>query len=494
MNFISVRRIAALASLVAVPAIAQAPACDPVGGARGVLAKAQFSIERATRAIETNASAVSDLKDIIRALADDKTDNPLGRNFILGEAYLLMLTQPGMSVEMPRSALGLTANPTGVVNLFASADSAFTVVEQLAPSCVGLTNQWRQHKPWLNTLNSAFNALNAGQLDSAEFYAKRALLIERRAPYAYSVLGSVAAERKNYTAANEYWTKALAAAGSDSLYADVKLKTMFDMANAITVAANSAVGPAKAKLARQAIDAWQSNIAISTDDFRVAETVDRLATLYRAAGDSASIPKIYAAMLANPAKFGENTLIHAGVVATRSGHPLDAIKLLEAARRLNPYSRDALYNLALTYFGTDQPDKMFPVVKEIIAMDPSNPDDQLLYAFAYQSLYKTSKTAKLKKTYTDSLIYFNALSENAPVKVTVTEFFRGDKETTIGGTIENRSAASKSYTLSVDFLDKSGAVVGSQDVPVGPVAAKTTQKFKVTIPKGGVYGFRYKPL
>jgi hypothetical protein len=80
------------------------------------------------------------------------------------------------------------------------------------------------------------------------------------------------------------------------------------------------------------------------------------------------------------------------------------------------------------------------------------------------------------------------------VKVTVTDFIRTDKETTIGGTIENRSATPKSYTLSMEFLDKSGAVVASQDVPVGPVAAKATQKFKVTVPKGGVYGFRYKPL
>ena len=495
MTFSSLRTIAVLALLAAAPASAQIPAgCDPIGGAKGSVGKAQFSIERATAAVQNNKDASGDLRDVIRALADDKTDNPLARNYILAESYILLLTQPGTQIETTRGALGLATNPSAPVNLFASADSAFNVVEKLAPACISLVTQWRQHKPWVNTLNAAFNALNAGNLDSADFYANRALLIEHRAPYAYSVLGSSAAQRRNFAAANDYWSKALAAAGSDSSYADVKLKTMFEMADASSSAANAATGAEKTRLARAAITAWQNYLAMSTDDFRIAETIDRLAALYKTAGDSASITTVYGPMMANPSKYGENTLIHAGVAATRSGHPADAIKLFEAAKTINPYSRDALYNLALTYFGTDQPAKMFPIVKDLITMDPSNPDDQLLYAFAYQSLYKTSKDAKLKKKYTDSLVYFNGLSENGPVKVAITDFIRGDKETMLGGTIENRSAAAKSYTLSVEFLDKSGAVVGSQDIAVGPVSAKATQKFKVTIPKGGVYGFRYKPI
>lgn len=495
MRFFSMLPMALIASFIAVPAVAQAPAgCDPIGNASGVVAKAQFSMERAIVAVQANANATKDLQAAVKALGDQQTDNPLARNYILGEAYMLLLDQPGISVESPRSAVGLTTNPTGTINLFSAADSAFNVVEKLAPACLPLTNQWRQHKPWVNTLTAAFNALGAGNPDSATFYANRALLIERRSPYAYSALGSAAAQRKDMTSANQYWAKALAAAGTDSSYADVKLKTMFEMADALSTVANTATGPDKQRYARQAITAWQSYMAASTDDFRIAETLDRLVTLYKAAGDSASIGTIYSAILANPGKYGENTLIHAGVAATRGGHPLDAIKLLEAARLVNPYSRDALYNLALTYFGTDQPQKMFPIVKEIIAMDPSNPEDQLLSAFAYQSLYKTTKDPKLKRIYTDSLVKYNSLAENGLVKVSVTDFIRGDKETTIGGTIENLGKTAKSYTLSLEFIDKTGAVVASQDVPVGPVAAKAMQKFKVTVPKGGVYGFRYKPL
>lgn len=500
MNFLSMRRLAVLAfPFITTPVLSQtpttaAPACDPIGSVRGAIGKAQFSIERATAAVQSNGNAFRDLQDVIRALSDDKASNPLARNFILGKAYVLMATQPGIKIESPRSAIGITTNPTGTINLFAAADSAFTLVEQLSPSCVGLITEWRRLKPWVTTLNASLTALNSGSLDSAEFYAKRALLIERRTPYAYSVLGSVAARRKNYTTANDYWAKALNAAGTDSAYADVKIKTMFELSDALSAVTNSAAPADKPRLARQAIAAWKNYLTASSDDYLIADTIDRLMGLYKIAGDSASIVTVYTAILANPSRYGENTLIHAGVAATKSGHPLDGIRLFEAAKVLNPYSRDALYNLALTYYGADRPKQMFPIVKDLIALDPSNPDDVLLYAFAYQALYKGAKDPKLKRTYTDSLVYFNDLSEKAPVKVGVTDFIRGDKETTLGGMIENRTASAKTYTLAVDFLDKIGAVIGSQQVTVGPVAAKASQAFKVTLPKGGAYGFRYKPV
>ena len=107
-----------------------------------------------------------------------------------------MLMQPNAQAVVPRSALGLTTNPTGDDRSVPAADSAFSVVEKALPECVPIITQWRQQKPWLNALNGAINALNAGQHDSAEMLAKRSLVLDRRAPYAYSVLGSVAREPK----------------------------------------------------------------------------------------------------------------------------------------------------------------------------------------------------------------------------------------------------------------------------------------------------------
>jgi hypothetical protein len=73
-------------------------------------------------------------------------------------------------------------------------------------------------------------------------------------------------------------------------------------------------------------------------------------------------------------------------------------------------------------------------------------------------------------------------------------------EFTRRGTVRRSSARSRTatlhqtYNLSIDLLDKSGAVVDTQTATVGPVAAKSAGTFKITSTKGGVYGYKYKPL
>jgi hypothetical protein len=76
----------------------------------------------------------------------------------------------------------------------------------------------------------------------------------------------------------------------------------------------------------------------------------------------------------------------------------------------------------------------------------------------------------------------------------VNEFTRRPNETVLGGTVENRGKAAKSFTLNVEFLDKAGNVISTETATVGPVAPKATQAFRITSAKGGVFGYRYKPL
>ena len=487
----------ALGAVAAAPLAAQNPAkpavtCDPTANTKGDIAKAQFSMTRAIAAAD-KGNPTRDLQDVLR-LVDNGNDNPTARNYLRGEAYVLYLMQPNMAAVVPRSSLGLTTNPTGTIDLFAAADSSFTIVEQASPECAALITQWRQQKPWLTALNGAISALNAGKLDSAEILAKRSLVLDRHAPYAYSVLGSVAQNRKNWAAANDYWKQALAAAGTDTSYADVRAKTMYEIASSASDKADAATGAAKRAAAREAIKPWQDYFAAATNDLMLADAIDNTARMYVDAGDSASVPSVYAPLLANPSKYGEQSLIHAGVVATRNGHHADAIKFFEAALAQNPYSRDALNNLAATYIQNNESTKAFPMIDKLIALDPSNPDNPLLYAFAYQGLYKGTKDKKLQKTYTDSLVYFNNKSENAKMKLGVNEFTRRPTETFLVGSIENRDKTPKTYALTVEFLDKSGSVVDTQTVSVGPVAPKASGVFRVKSDKGGVYGYRYKPL
>jgi tetratricopeptide (TPR) repeat protein len=466
--------------------------CDPTANTKGDIAKAQFSM---TRAISTadKGNPTRDLQEVLR-LVDNGNDNPTARNYLRGEAYIVYLMQPNAQAVVQRGILGMTTNPTATIDLYAAADSAFSIVEKASPECVPVIAQWRQQKPWLNALNGAINALNTGQLDSAEMLAKRSLVLDRHAPYAYSVLGSIAQQRKNSAAATDYWKQALAAAGTDTIYTDVRTKVLYEIASATSDKADAATGAAKRAAAKDAIKPWQDYIAVANNDLLLADAIDNVSRMYYDSGDSVSIPSVYAALLANPSKYGEISLVHAGVVATRNGHQADAQKLFDAALAQNPYSRDAINNLAATYIQNNQFPKAFPLIDKLVSLDPSNPDNQLLYAFAYQGLYKGTKDKKLQKIYTDSLVYFNNKSENMPVKLAVTEFTRRPDQTLLAGTIENRGTTPKTYTVNVEILDKAGTVISTETATVGPVAPKKSGAFKITSAKGGAYGYRYKPV
>ncbi|HMH86583.1 MAG TPA: FxLYD domain-containing protein [Gemmatimonadaceae bacterium] len=466
--------------------------CDPTANTKGDIAKAQFSM---TRAISTadKGNPTRDLQEVLR-LVDNGNDNPTARNYLRGEAYIVYLMQPNAQAVVQRGILGMTTNPTATIDLYAAADSAFSIVEKASPECVPVIAQWRQQKPWLNALNGAINALNTGQLDSAEMLAKRSLVLDRHAPYAYSVLGSIAQQRKNSVAATDYWKQALAAAGTDTIYTDVRTKVLYEIASAGSDKADATSGAAKRAAAKDAIKPWQDYIAVANNDLLLADAIDNVSRMYYDSGDSVSIPSVYAALLTNPSKYGEISLVHAGVVATRNGHQADAQKLFDAALAQNPYSRDAINNLAATYIQNNQFPKAFPLIDKLVSLDPSNPDNQLLYAFAYQGLYKGTKDKKLQKIYTDSLVYFNNKSENMPVKLAVTEFTRRPDQTLLAGTIENRGTTPKTYTVNVEILDKAGTVISTETATVGPVAPKKSGAFKITSAKGGAYGYRYKPV
>jgi tetratricopeptide (TPR) repeat protein len=469
-----------------------ATSCDPTANTKGDIAKAQFSM---TRAISTadKGNPTRDLQEVLR-LVDNGNDNPTARNYLRGEAYIVYLMQPTAQAVVQRGTLGMTTNPTATIDLYAAADSAFSIVEKASPECVPVIAQWRQQKPWLNAVNGAINALNAGQLDSAEMLAKRSLVLDRHAPYAYSVLGSIAHNRKNSAAATDYWKQSLAAAGTDTVYADVRTKVLYEIASAGSDRADAVTGAAKRAAAKEAIKPWQDYVAVANNDLLLADAIDNVSRMYVDAGDSVSIPTVYAPLLANPSKYGEISLVHAGVVATRNGHQADALKLFDAALAQNPYSRDAINNLAATYIQNNEFPKAFPLIDRLVTLDPSNPDNQLLYAFAYQGLYKGTKDKKLQKVYTDSLVYFNNKSENMPVKLAVTEFTRRPDQTLLAGTIENRGTTPKTYTVNVEILDKAGTVISTETTTVGPVAPKKSGTFKITSAKGGAYGYRYKPV
>jgi tetratricopeptide (TPR) repeat protein len=505
MKAFSYRVLAAATIVSAVPAFAQNPAPAPAPASTEAqceidqnkpkeVARATLSITKANAAMK-GGDPTKDLKDVISTLTNPglKNENPVGRAYLLASAYVILLEQPGIEAVMPRSAVGIAENPTAPIDLFAAADSAITIVENSSPACAVQMAPFRQQKAWLNVTNAAINALNANKLDSAEIYAKRSLTLERKSPYPYTVLASVAKARKNYPAMVEYSRQVITTAGEDTAYADVKQRAQYELAATLVERVKTATGPEKKTLAKEAITAWIP-ISHSQDNVEGTVAVRTLEEMYKAAGDSAQINKIYADMIADPAKYGEGALLQAGVVASTFKRPDDAALLFEAVVKKNPYSRDALNNIAASLLQAGENDKAGPYIAKLIEMDPNNPDNYMLYAFQYAGKLKGKVDAKTQKVYNDSLVYWNNKSEKMPVKVAFTEFSRNSEGTTLAGDIENRGTTAKTFTLTVDFLGSDGSVLFTETANVGPVAPKAKKEFRIHNAKTGVYGYRYKPI
>lgn len=499
-------RVAALTSIVVVtPAFAQksaapaapvGPTCEIEQGKPQTIARATLSLTKAQGAIKAGGDPARDLKDLVGMLTAPgyKNDNPVGRAFLLASSYVMFLDLPTIQAVSPRSAVGLATDPTGTIDLFAAADSSITVVEQSSPACALYMAPFRQQKAWLNVTNAAINALNDNKLDSAEIYSRRSLTLDRKSPYAYGVLASVAKARKNYPAMLEYSKQTLTAAGSDSAYADIRDRTNYDIAATATLRAQAAKGDERKALARAAISGWLP-LLTTKDDVQGTTAVTNIAEMYIAAGDSAQFGKIYAPMIADPSAYAEATILQAGVVASHNKRPDDAALLFNAVAARNPYQRDALNNLAKSYLQTGENDKVNPVIDKLVALDPSNSENWLLYAFNYVGMLKKApKTGPLSKKYNDSLVYYNNKAEKMPVNVLFTEFTRNAEGTVLAGTIENRSPAAKTYSLVVEFLGAKGDVIATETANVGPVLPKATQTFKIKSAKTGIAGYRYKPV
>src|SRR5437016_9934041 len=118
------------------PAAATGPTCEIDNSKPQAVARATFSLARAQAAAKTGNPG-RDLRDVVTALNAPgyKNDNPLGRAYLLGQTYIVLLEQPDVTPVITRSAIGLQTDPSATIDLFAAADSMWSIVEASSPAC-----------------------------------------------------------------------------------------------------------------------------------------------------------------------------------------------------------------------------------------------------------------------------------------------------------------------------------------------------------------------
>jgi tetratricopeptide (TPR) repeat protein len=503
------------------PAAGAKPACDIADASKGNVAKASLMFDRA-RAAATGPGAENDLKSAVKLLeTPGQGDDPVGRAYVLGETLSLWMNQPNVGLAPKRGAVGFSSNPDASIDLVGTVDSLFKIVETAKPACADYTAYYRGgQKFYLDLANSAINSLNADKLDSAEFYATQANRIYPGSPYGLMVLGNVASKRSDNAKAVSYWSSAAEVAGRDTTYRDVRRQMLSNVGSVYLANANSASGAARTTAARNAATAYGQLIEVpATRGSYLYGGRQNYQTALLLAGDTSAFVASYQPLLANPSTYEYQDLLNSAVNAARANRAADAAKLFEATLAQNPYNRDALFNLAVTYLTLEQNDKVSPIVTRLIAVDPGNPENYNLSARAYLALAKAAQVAKktpVAAAYNDSTLTWYNRGNKLPVEVTFSEFSPSDKQLVIGGTVLDRrdkvdastgtaapargraaakpaakSLPPKPVTLNFQAIDKNGQVLGTQSVTTEALTPGKSAKFTVTIAAPNAAAYRY---
>ena len=417
--------------------------------------------------------------------------NAVGYQYMLSEVFKMWALEPGIPHAPTRASIGLVSNPTETIDLVSAVDAAYKALVAASPVCEGDIKAQRQNELWLAQTQAALSNMSGGKLDSAEYYAKRSMLLAN-GPYPHYVLANVANQKNDKKAAVMHWKHVIDLSGTDSTYKDLKSGSMYYVAMTQLEQAGGAQGAEQVTLAKDAAGSFKALIAEYPDSPDVPNYYNNWAEALTMAKE-ADMSQVYAGMLANPDKQSDISLAIGGVVATRANKSDDALKLFEASVKKNPNSRDGLRNVAASYYTKDRFKDMFEPSRKLVELDPNNYDAWMFFAYASQGLGKAAKLPAEKKAWTDSLLKYQKIADDLPVKVEISGFSRGSENATLSLALE-QIAATGSYTVTAEFLDLSGAVVATGTAESGPLKKGDRKNIEIKGTGKGIYASRYKPI
>ena len=475
----------------ATPAAA-GPVCDVETMAPSELAKAMIARSKVVAA-KAPDEGMKGIREAFKSVFDKSTaQNALGRDYMAAQ-FMLLAVEFGGEVQT-RGNLNMPGDKAATVDLIVGADSLLKIVLAAKPSCADEIGQWREYKPFSNRVAAAYAALAANQLDSAERSAKRAMILSPDAPQPYDVFWRMYQAKGDEANLVKYLGIAVEKLATDTANAKIRSNLMFNLGRLSGEFAGKAQGERKAELTKGSVAAYVQVVLEHPASEETPFAVNAISTHWALTKDSIPALKVLEFAKQNTMKMGDMALAQAGIIAVQMQRAADAAEIFKGATTVNPYSREYLYNYAATLFDLKRSAEMLPIVTRLVALDPSNPDNILLFAYAYKGLADGTTDAAAKKAYTDSAVVYSGKSDGMKHKLEVRSFDRGKDKTELAFEIENRNTTAKSFAVELEFLDKTGAVIEKQTVNVGPVAPNASGQGKVEFAKGGVAGVRYAPL
>jgi len=494
---------------------AQAPKCDiPVQSQAKLLpAGLMFnSVFKPTNKPEDKAKA---LAGTVKALTDDVTGFPApaqpGRNFLLLQALLVWLEQPGTGISEQRGKIGYTVNPTGPVDLAVAIDSAMTAIRTAKPECADSLKLYTNGL-WGQLINKAASFINEQALDSAELYARRSMLFDSTQFYAYNILANVAIVRED-TAAMVTWfgrTIDVTAALKDTSAIKVRDGMLTNLAALYSGIASTRTGAQADSLNKLAVATYTRYQVYYPTDITTKMRIMRMSGTVL---DSAGATRFVDEVLANVASVSDAQLADAGNELAKNQLYTAGLRLFEAALKKNPNSRDALYNSAVALNNLERFDELRTYFDRLKTIDPNNAG---VYSLARnvqsarrlaiqtrankgvkprpgQQVMLTPVQSAQIKAINDSLVYFTQYMQNLTPTVDVRSFSPSATGATFGAVVQIPTGKPAAvFNIVVEFLDATGTIIATQQVTTKQIAAGGYDQISSEGKGAGIVAFRYR--
>lgn len=355
------------------------------------------------------------------------------------------------------------------------ADTALTRAQDLAPTCTKDIQLLRRNT-WIVLVNAGIGFMKDQHNDSAVVLFRQADVIYRGEPNAYTNLGVLYNSTGQPDSAIVYFQKAVEASGTDPKSAATRDQSQYNLAALLS---NQGKWPA-------AVAAWQKYLTWKPDD---ADAKKGYARALRANGQPDAAAVIEREFLSGSSTaVTTNDLMTAGVNFFRDKNYTEAAATFGRVVEREPWNRDALFNMANSYLGSQSGPELVKAGLALYAIDPMNENSVKLLAQGYQ-LQKNQPM--VIKTYTElealpfSLTVDQLVLQSGGATVTATATGRAAQ------TIDTKPIAAHPVTLVFEFLNRDMAVVASSERTVPKLGVGETSVVEAEGLGAGIVGWRY---
>ena len=360
------------------------------------------------------------------------------------------------------------------------ADSAFTRTVQLAPACAAEVRLYRT-RAYSTLMIAAQTHKTAGRADSAAYLARAATQVDPSRPQSWYAIGTAFLAAQQNDSAAWYLEKALASLGDSSANA-TELRE--------AAAYQAAVLSYNKHDFTNAVRLFAEAVRLKGDD---NDARRNLAASLRQAGMADSAAKVEASMMAAAAgSEGGLTpaqLFDIGVAQFNQHDFANAASTFEKIVAVEPFNRDALFNLAQSYNGANNSDKFLETALKLQGVDPLSYEVMQLVGQGYRAKHDQpnvlkAATALAGATVSVGISSFTVAANSATLVMKAT-----GRE---GRDANDRVIRGTPIPIVVEFLDKAGTVVGTSEATVPVLAPAATQDVTVTGTGAGIIAWRYR--